>query len=70
MNSGCRADSIRRSLATDREDGSAKVIFGLDQGIVVLMIENYRSQLIWKLMRRCPYIKAGLSNANFRGGWL
>jgi hypothetical protein len=44
--------------------------FGLDQGIVVLMIENYRSQLIWKLMRRCSYIGAGLRKADFRGGWL
>jgi hypothetical protein len=44
--------------------------FGLDQGIVVLMIENYRSQLIWKLMRKCPHIGTGLRNADFRGGWM
>jgi hypothetical protein len=44
--------------------------FGLDQGIVVLMIENHRSQLIWKLMRQCPHIGNGLRNADFRGGWL
>jgi hypothetical protein len=44
--------------------------FGLDQGIVVLMIENYRSQLIWNLMRRCPYIGNGLRRAGFTGGWL
>jgi len=44
--------------------------FGLDQGIIVLMIENYRSQLVWKLMRECPYIKKGLQRAGFRGGWL
>ena len=44
--------------------------FGLDQGIVVLMIENYRSELIWKLMRQCPYIGKGLRNAKARGGWL
>ena len=25
-------------------------------GRIVLMIENYRSELIWKLMRQCPYI--------------
>jgi hypothetical protein len=43
---------------------------GLDQGTIVLMIENYRSELIWKLMRQCPYIKAGLRSAEFRGGWL
>jgi hypothetical protein len=43
---------------------------GLDQGIVTLMIENYRSQLIWKLMRQCAYIRNGLRRAGFRGGWL
>jgi len=44
--------------------------FGLDQGIIVLMIENYCSQLLWKLMRQSPYIKIGLERAAFRGGWL
>ena len=44
--------------------------FGLDQGLLMLMIENHRSQLIWKLMRRCPYIGSGLRRAGFRGGWL
>jgi hypothetical protein len=44
--------------------------FGLDQGILVLMIENHRSGLIWKLIRRCPYIGNGLRRAGFTGGWL
>ena len=44
--------------------------FGLDQGIIVLMIENYRSELLWKLMRQCPYLKTGLRRAGFKGGWL
>jgi hypothetical protein len=44
--------------------------FALDQGPVVLMIENYRSGLIWRLMRSCPYIARGLRRAGFRGGWL
>jgi hypothetical protein len=44
--------------------------FALDQGGVILMIENYRSGLIWLLMRSCPYIAAGLGRAGFRGGWL
>jgi len=44
--------------------------YGLDQGIIVLMIENYLSQLIWRLMRNCPYIKRGLQRAGFRSGWL
>jgi hypothetical protein len=44
--------------------------FGIDQGPVVLMIENYRSGLIWGLMRRCPPVVAGLGRAGFTGGWL
>lgn len=54
-------------------DGGAWVSaghFGLDQGIVVLMIENYRTQMIWRLMRECPYVGTGLRRAGFRGGWL
>ena len=44
--------------------------FGLNDGPIVMMIENYRSGLIWKLMRRCPYLVAGLRRAGFRGAWL
>ncbi len=44
--------------------------FGLDQGIVALMIENYRSELIWRLLRNCSYVRTGLRRAGFRGGWL
>jgi len=44
--------------------------FGLDQGIVVMMIENHRSELIWRLLRDCPYVATGLRRAGFRGGWL
>lgn len=44
--------------------------FALHQGPIVLMIENYRSQMIWELMRRCAPIKLGLQRAGFTGGWL
>lgn len=44
--------------------------YGLDQGPIVMMIENYRSGLIWRLMRQCQYIINGLRRAGFRGGWL
>jgi hypothetical protein len=44
--------------------------FALDQGPVILMIENYRSDLIWRLMPSCPYVAVGLHRAGFRGGWL
>jgi hypothetical protein len=45
-------------------------IFGLNQGPIVLMIENFQSELIWKTIRKCSYIVEGLRRAGFRGGWL
>ena len=44
--------------------------YGLNQGPIVLMIENYRTGLLWQWMRSCPYIVAGLRRADFSGGWL
>ena len=44
--------------------------FGLNQGPIVLMIENYRTGLVWRLTRRCRYLIEGLRRAGFAGGWL
>jgi hypothetical protein len=44
--------------------------FGLDQGMIVLMVENFRSGLPWRLLRGSAPIRAGLHRAGFRGGWL
>jgi hypothetical protein len=45
-------------------------IFGLNEGPILMMIENYQSELIWKTIRRCPHIVKGLQRAGFRDGWL
>jgi hypothetical protein len=34
--------------------------FGLNQGPVTLVVENYRTGLLWQFMRDCPYIPSGL----------
>ncbi len=44
--------------------------YGLDQGPIVLMIENYRTGFFWRLMRQNPYILAGLRRAGFSRNWL
>jgi hypothetical protein len=44
--------------------------YGLNQGPIVMMIENYRSELLWRLTRRSPYVVSGLRRAGFDGGWL
>lgn len=41
-------------------------IFGLNQGPIILMIENYRTGLIWTAIRKSPYIANGLRRAGFR----
>jgi hypothetical protein len=43
---------------------------GIDQGPIIAMIENHRSSLVWKTMRKNPHIIAGLKRAGFSGGWL
>jgi hypothetical protein len=43
---------------------------GIDQGPIVAMLENWRSGLIWKVMRTNPHIRRGLERAGFTGGWL
>jgi len=44
--------------------------YGLDQGLLAMMIENYRTGLIWETFRKCSYVKVGLKRAGFEGEWL
>ena len=46
------------------------VQLGIDQGPIVLMIENWRSGFVWDVMKKNPYIRKGLERAGFTGGWL
>ena len=43
-----------------------KKYLAIDQGPQVVMIENYRSGLLWKLFMSCPEIKAGLKKLGFQ----
>jgi len=43
---------------------------GINEGPIVAMIENYKSGLVWELMRGSPFVAAGLGAAGFTGGWL
>jgi hypothetical protein len=64
------ASSFNPTLARDTHPWVSAGHFGLDQGIVIMMIENYRSELVWRLMRDCAPLRTGLRRAGFRGGWL
>ena len=43
---------------------------GIDQGPILLQAANYRSEFVWRRMRRLPAIRLGLQRAGFTGGWL
>ncbi len=42
----------------------------IDQGPIVVMIENYRSGLIWKLFMNDPDIQKGLKKLGFKSKWV
>ena len=44
--------------------------YGINQGPIIAMIENYRSGLLWRLSRADPVLRRGLQRAGFTGGWL
>jgi len=39
----------------------------IDQGPEIVMIENYRSGLLWNLFMSCPEIKTGMKTLGFQG---
>ena len=45
-------------------------VCGLEQGPMMVMIENHRSGLVWQLLRESAPIARGLRAAGFVGGWL
>ncbi|OHX25251.1 hypothetical protein BHL63_14200 [Xanthomonas alfalfae] len=42
----------------------------IDQGPILTMISNYQNEFVWNVMKKNPYIRAGLERAGFTGGWL
>ena len=74
-------DSFNPTLThTDRELRHGRIVpgagwvdgdyLGIDQGPLVIQIENHRSDAIWRRMRGEPNITRGLKVAGFTGGWL
>ena len=43
----------------------ANSYLAIDQGPIVIMIENYRSALLWDLFMSCPEVQSGLSKLGF-----
>ena len=43
---------------------------GIDQGPVLIQLENYETGFVWDLMKKNKYIVNGLRKASFKGGWI
>jgi len=48
----------------------ADSFLAIDQGPIIVMIENYRSQLLWNLFTSCPEIKTGMQTLGFNAPYL
>lgn len=55
---------------SETADWYPKDYLAIDQGPIVVMIENYRSGLLWKLFMSCPEIQDGLRKLGFQSPWL
>ncbi|TVQ01384.1 MAG: Tat pathway signal protein [Balneolaceae bacterium] len=43
---------------------------GIDQGPILIQLENLETGLIWDILKKNEYIRDGLKKAGFTGGWL
>ncbi len=66
----CSFNPTFQDKAQNKKGWVSQRYFALNQGPIVLMTENYQTGLLWNLMRKSPYIIAGLKRAGFAGGWL
>jgi hypothetical protein len=54
-----------RDSFSEGRDWFASSHLAIDQGPIVVMIENHRSGLLWKLFMSCPEVQAGLKALGF-----
>lgn len=48
----------------------AESFLAIDQGPIIIMIENYRSSLLWNLFTSCPEVKTGMKALGFSAPYL
>lgn len=48
----------------------ASSFLAIDQGPIIIMLENYRTGLLWNLFTSCPEVKTGMRNLGFSAPYL
>lgn len=54
------------AFSPELDNWVAERYLAIDQGPIIVMIENYRSGLLWELFMSCPEIQEGLKKLGFR----
>ena len=55
---------------SEQDNWFAPKYLAIDQGPIVVMMENYRTGLLWKLFMSCPEITQGLKKLGFKSPWM
>ncbi|HEV7620860.1 MAG TPA: glucoamylase family protein, partial [Flavisolibacter sp.] len=55
---------------SEEKNWYAKSDLAIDEGPIVVMIENYRSGLIWKLFMQNKDVQNGLKKLGFKSRWI
>ncbi|HWJ91460.1 MAG TPA: glucoamylase family protein, partial [Flavisolibacter sp.] len=55
---------------SESKDWYADSYLAIDEGPIVVMIENYRTGLLWKLFMSIPEIQNGLNKLGFESPWI
>ena len=55
---------------SDHYNWYPKKYLAIDQGPAIVMMENYRSGLLWNLFMSCPEVQQGLKKLGFESPWL
>lgn len=59
-------DAFSLDVVKNKGAWYADSYLAIDQGPQIVMIENYRSGLLWNLFMSCPEVKSGLSKLGFQ----
>jgi hypothetical protein len=55
---------------SESKDWYANSYLAIDQGPIVVMMENYRTGLLWNLFMSVPEVQSGLKKLEFQSPWL
>lgn len=55
---------------SETEDWYPRRYLAIDQGPIPVMIENYRTGLLWNLFMSCPEVQEGLKKLGFESSWI